>query len=44
MRFRFRYIHLSERAKPVALVKLFGGKDGLMQAVRELEEEIYKVV
>lgn len=30
--------------KPSALVKLFGGKDGYMQAVRELEEEIYKVV
>lgn len=30
--------------KPVALVKLFGGKDGYLQAIRELEEEIYKVV
>ncbi len=30
--------------KPSAIVKLFGGKDGYMQAVRELEEEIYKVV
>ena len=30
--------------KPATIVKLFGGKDGYMQAVRELEEEIYKVV
>ena len=30
--------------KPVTLVKLFGGKDGYLQAIRELEEEIYKVV
>ncbi len=30
--------------KPAALVKLFGGKEGYMQAVKELEEEIYKVV
>ena len=30
--------------KPAAIVKLFGGKDGYMQAIRELEEEIYKVV
>ena len=30
--------------KPAAIVKLFGGKDGYMQAVRELEQEIYKVV
>lgn len=30
--------------KPAALVKLFGGKDGYLQAIRELEEEIYKVV
>lgn len=30
--------------KPAAIVKLFGGKDEYMQAIRELEEEIYKVV
>lgn len=30
--------------KPSAIVKLFGGKDGYMQAIKELEEEIYKVV
>ena len=30
--------------KPAALVKLFGGKEGYLQAIRELEEEIYKVV
>lgn len=30
--------------KPAAIVKLFGGKDGYLQAVRELENEIYKVV
>ena len=30
--------------KPVALVKLFGGKEGYKKAVKELEEEIYKVV
>ena len=30
--------------KPAAIVRLFGGKDGYRQAVRELEEEIYKVV
>ena len=30
--------------KPSAIVKLFGGKDGYMKAVRELEKEIYKVV
>lgn len=30
--------------KPAAIVRLFGGKDGYLQAVRELEEEIYKVV
>ena len=30
--------------KPAALVKLFGGKDGYLQTIRELEEEIYKVV
>lgn len=29
---------------PSAIVKLFGGKDGYMKAVRELEEEIYKAV
>ena len=30
--------------KPAALVKLFGGKEGYLQVLRELEEEIYKVV
>ena len=30
--------------KPAAIVKLFGGKDGYMQAVRELEDEIYKEI
>lgn len=30
--------------KPAAIVKLFGGKDGYLQAIHELEEEIYKVV
>lgn len=30
--------------KPSAIVKLFGGKDGYMKAVKELEEEIYKAV
>ena len=30
--------------KPTALVKLFGGKDGYIQAVRELEQEIYKEI
>lgn len=30
--------------KPSAIVKLFGGKEGYMQVIRELEEEIYKVV
>lgn len=30
--------------KPAALVKLFGGKDGYLKAVRELENEIYTVV
>ena len=30
--------------KPAALVKLFGGKDGYMQAVKELEDEIYKEI
>ena len=30
--------------KPAAIVKLFGGKDGYLQAVRELEEEIYKEI
>ena len=33
-----------QMGKPAAIVKLFGGKDGYLQAVRELEEEIYKVV
>ncbi|MCR5167508.1 MAG: DEAD/DEAH box helicase family protein [Oscillospiraceae bacterium] len=30
--------------KPSTIVKLFGGKDGYLRAVRELEKEIYKVV
>jgi len=30
--------------KPSAIVKLFDGKDGYKEAVRELEKEIYKVV
>lgn len=30
--------------KPAAIVKLFGGKEGYLQALRELSEEIYKVV
>ena len=30
--------------KPAAIVKLFGGKDGYIQAVRELEQEIYKEI
>lgn len=30
--------------KPSAIVKLFGGKEGYLQVIRELEEEIYKVV
>lgn len=30
--------------KPAAIVKLFGGKDGYMKAVKELEKELYKVV
>lgn len=30
--------------KPSAIVKLFGGKDGYIQAVRELEQEIYKEI
>ena len=30
--------------KPAAIVKLFGGKEGYKKAVKELEEEIYKVV
>lgn len=30
--------------KPSAIVKLFGGKEGYMQAVEELKQEIYKVV
>ena len=29
--------------KPSAIVKLFGGKDGYLQAVKKLEQEIYKV-
>jgi len=34
----------SHMGKPAAIVKLFGGKDGYISAVRELENEIYKVV
>lgn len=30
--------------KPAAIVKLFGGKEGYKKAVKELKEEIYKVV
>ena len=30
--------------KPAAIVKLFGGKDGYMQAIKELEDEIYKEI
>jgi type I restriction enzyme R subunit len=30
--------------KPAAIVKLFGGKDGYLQAVKELENEIYKEI
>lgn len=30
--------------KPSAIVKLFGGKEGYLNAVKELEEEIYKAV
>ncbi|WP_295215531.1 EcoAI/FtnUII family type I restriction enzme subunit R [Ruminococcus sp.] len=30
--------------KPSAIVKLFGGKEGYIKAVRALEEEIYRVV
>lgn len=30
--------------KPAAIVKLFGGKDGYMQAVKELKNEIYKEI
>lgn len=30
--------------KPAAIVKLFGGKEGYMQAVKELEDEIYKEI
>lgn len=30
--------------KPAAIVKLFGGKAGYIKAVKELEEEIYRVV
>lgn len=30
--------------KPSAIVKLFGGKDGYLNAVKELENEIYKAV
>ncbi|MDE5771382.1 MAG: DEAD/DEAH box helicase family protein [Ruminococcus sp.] len=30
--------------KPAAIVKLFGGKEGYLQAVKELKQEIYKVV
>ena len=34
----------SKMGKPSAIVKLFGGKSGYLQAVKELEKEIYKVV
>ncbi len=30
--------------KPSAIVRLFGGKDGYLNAVKELEDEIYKAV
>ena len=30
--------------RPAAIVKLFGGKEGYLKAVKELEEELYKVV
>lgn len=30
--------------KPIKISQLFGGKDGYLQAVKELEKEIYKVV
>ena len=30
--------------KPIKISQLFGGKDGYLQAVKELEREIYKVV
>ena len=30
--------------KPAAIVKLFGGKDGYLQAIKELEREIYKEI
>lgn len=30
--------------KPIKIAQLFGGKDGYLQAVRELEREIYRVV
>ena len=30
--------------KPAAIVKLFGGKEGYLAAIKELEEEIYKGV
>lgn len=30
--------------KPAAIVKMFGGKEGYMQAVKELENEIYKEI
>ncbi len=30
--------------KPAAIVQLFGGKEGYLQAVRELEQEIYKEI
>ena len=30
--------------KPIKIAQLFGGKDGYLQAVRELEREIYRAV
>ncbi|MGC9527329.1 MAG: type I restriction-modification enzyme R subunit C-terminal domain-containing protein [Limnospira sp.] len=32
----------TEMGTPVELVKLFGGKKGYLQAVRELERELYR--
>jgi type I restriction enzyme R subunit len=29
--------------KPARLAALFGGKEGYLKAVRELEEEIYRI-
>ena len=33
----------AKMGKPAKIVKHFGGKDGYMKAVRELEHEIYEV-